>query len=125
MGIIWEVIDMVKECKRCENILPFSMFGKNSNTKDGRENTCKSCRIKRKPKKVYTCKCCGIEYISNSNKTKYCSLSCNGKRKKRRAFVTCSFCGSDKEINKYKEVIVTNHFCDQICRTEFLKEDMK
>lgn len=114
---------MTKECKFCKGIFPFSMFGKNNMHKDGRENTCKSCRNIRRPKFVSVCEQCKLEFISAKKNGKFCGSECRGLHRRNRVIVRCDNCGRSKEVIKSLSNLSKN-FCRQSCRTEYMKTSM-
>ena len=117
---------MSKICKQCNKDLEYNYYNKSKSHKDGYENICKKCRIENRPNHTLICQECGEKFNSKSKATKYCSKECVSqfKHKDKRVVVQCSYCGNDKIIRKsllkFKE-----HFCNQDCRTEYLKISMK
>lgn len=117
---------MGKICKNCNEDLEYSYYNKSTSHKDGYENICKKCRIEKRPNHTLICQECGEKFNSKTKTTKFCCKECvsNFKHKDKRAVVQCGYCGKDKIIRK-SLLKFNQHFCNQKCRTEYLKISMQ
>lgn len=116
---------MKKICKDCGRLLDTSCFTPCKNLKDGYENKCRECRQKQRKTHENICLNCGKKFYSAKKHAKYCSVKCSANVKKDRIKITCSYCGKNIEVVKYKYEKYSFHYCNQQCRTEHLKTLIK
>ena len=71
-----------KKCTSCKCLHPLEDFAINTNMRDGRQSSCKTCVNKRAKKKkalgkvnTHTCQWCG-KLFGRSGEPKFCSRSC-------------------------------------------------
>ncbi len=108
---------MIK-CNRCYKLKEIKNF------ETGRK-TCRKCRSEYKKKHIKECEECSRAFNSHNKLSKYCSRECVAKSRRVRISVKCDNCGDSKEVTISSASRVSNNFCDQLCRNEYLKTSMK
>ena len=108
---------MLKQCKKCNQLLDVSNFTKSKNVKDGYENTCKKCRNKQRIKYTKICIICNNEFETISNKSRYCN-KCKPQCQRKRKIVNCSICGKEKEVTLSRYKMHKDFYCSDKCKNK-------
>ena len=101
-----------KQCTKCKEVKSVEEFNKSKRNKDGLQSYCKECQKNYYSKKPYIdikpCETCGKEFITYSEKTRFCSRKCYRYEKK------CVNCGETfvKGNSQWK-------YCSEKCKNEF------
>src|SRR5699024_10573580 len=107
---------MIK-CNRCSKLKETRKFER------GRK-TCRKCRSEYKKKHSKECGECSLIFNTHNKSAKYCSRECVAKSRRERTLVKCEQCGENKEVSISSGNRVSMNFCNQSCRTEYLKISM-
>lgn len=93
-----------KICRNCKQIKSIAGFNKSSNTNDGYEGKCKTCRQEARKKYTRICVVCGKEFKTAKKHTELCSQKCVGKLRTTRhnTEVNCGLCDKPFTVNLYK-----------------------
>lgn len=109
---------LLKKCKECGEVLSVDCFSKSKNVKDGYENKCKQCRLKKRKKYINVCIKCGKEFSTMYKNSKYCCQSCKPQSAKNRIKVACAICGKEKEVTPYRIKHEQHFYCSDECKNK-------
>lgn len=115
---IQHISNIKKVCNVCKNLKNITEFEKNKSCSDGHTGICKICRKERRTKYKKICLTCNKLFENINKNAKYCSTKCKPQHIEKKITVSCSICGSEKKITKYRKKNHNDFYCSDECKNK-------